>query len=116
MSRGCEPTLGGSQLDRRHRRPVRTGAASACGGDTRTWRLGGKTTARLTSTAWARGVGRAEAGTDIGGARGCGVEAEPERNPDRLLPQHIVISLRVLLSVPARGAGAKPFQQARPSR
>jgi len=68
-------------------------------------------TASLTSTGGVGGLGLTAAGGGAGAARGCGVEAAPERQADRLLLQHIVISLHELLvRGPAGGRTAEPFQ------
>ena len=62
------------------------------------------------------GAGGASVRGGAATARGGDLEAEAELNADRLLPQHIVISLHGLLLVRSGGGAAKPLQQARPSR
>jgi hypothetical protein len=80
--------------------------------------FGAKTAASLASTGGLGGTGvGAAADAGVGAARGCGIEAGAERQADRLLPQHIVISLPGLnIRALAGGRAAEPFQQARPSR
>jgi hypothetical protein len=112
----------GGQLVRRQTRSAGRAGASGCGADRRNWGLGAKTAASFASTFCAGGIGVGVTGAGVasarggaGTARGCGLEAEAELNADRLLPQHIVISLLVLLLVRFGGPAAEPFQQARPS-
>jgi hypothetical protein len=96
--------------------------ASGCVAERRNWGGGAKTAASLACTGLVGGIGLAVTGAGVasmrGGARsgrGGGLEAEAELNAERLLPQHIVISLHALLLLCAGGRAAEPFQQACPS-
>jgi hypothetical protein len=98
-------------------RAGRAKGASCCGTDRRNWGLSAKTAASFALTGCVGGLGLGTTGGGAGAARGRGVEAGAERQADRLLPQHIVMSLLGLnIWALAGGRAAEPFQQARPSR